>query len=56
MNIEKHNCEFILIEAEEEDKKCANELSPWRNTSTCWSAVNEGLSEAMNELDAIQRE
>uniref|UniRef100_A0ABI7WFG0 Kinetochore protein NDC80 n=1 Tax=Felis catus TaxID=9685 RepID=A0ABI7WFG0_FELCA len=44
-------------EAEEEDKKCANELeSLEKHKHLLESAVNEGLSEAMNELDAIQRE
>ncbi|XP_039099116.1 kinetochore protein NDC80 homolog isoform X4 [Hyaena hyaena] len=44
-------------EAEEEDKKCANELeSLEKHKHLLESAVNDGLSEAMNELDAIQRE
>ncbi|KAG8521100.1 Kinetochore protein NDC80, partial [Galemys pyrenaicus] len=44
-------------EAEEEDKKCANELeSLEKHKHLLESAVNEGLSEAMNELDVIQRE
>ncbi|KAK2506259.1 hypothetical protein MC885_007111 [Smutsia gigantea] len=44
-------------EAEEEDKKCANELeSLEKHKQLLESAVNEGLSEAVNELDAIQRE
>ncbi|XP_023598667.1 kinetochore protein NDC80 homolog [Trichechus manatus latirostris] len=44
-------------EAEEEDKKCANELeSLEKHKHLLESGVNEGLSEAMNELDAIQRE
>ncbi|KAM5218867.1 kinetochore protein NDC80 homolog isoform 2-T3 [Hipposideros larvatus] len=44
-------------EAEEEDKKCANELeSLEKHKHMLESAVNEGLSEAMNELDSIQRE
>ncbi|XP_064433932.1 kinetochore protein NDC80 homolog isoform X2 [Mirounga angustirostris] len=44
-------------EAEEEDKKCASELeSLEKHKHLLESAVNEGLSEAMNELDAIQRE
>uniref|UniRef100_A0A8C2RTL9 Kinetochore protein NDC80 n=1 Tax=Capra hircus TaxID=9925 RepID=A0A8C2RTL9_CAPHI len=44
-------------EAEEEDKKCADELeSLEKHKHLLESAVNEGLSEAMNELDAIQRE
>ncbi|KAM7126651.1 kinetochore protein NDC80 homolog isoform 2-T3 [Molossus nigricans] len=44
-------------EAEEEDNKCANELeSLEKHKHMLESAVNEGLSEAMNELDSIQRE
>lgn len=44
-------------EAEEEDEKCANELeSLEKHKNLLESAVNEGLSEAMNELDAVQRE
>ncbi|XP_061255806.1 kinetochore protein NDC80 homolog isoform X2 [Bos javanicus] len=44
-------------EAEEEDKKCADELeSLEKHKHLLESAVNEGLSEAVNELDAIQRE
>ncbi|XP_047590655.1 kinetochore protein NDC80 homolog [Lutra lutra] len=44
-------------EAKEEDKKCASELeSLEKHKHLLESAVNEGLSEAMNELDAIQRE
>ncbi|XP_027948167.1 kinetochore protein NDC80 homolog isoform X2 [Eumetopias jubatus] len=44
-------------EAEEEDKKCASELeSLEKHKHLLESAVNEGLSEAMNELDTIQRE
>ncbi|ELW67707.1 Kinetochore protein NDC80 like protein [Tupaia chinensis] len=44
-------------EAEEEDEKCANELeSLEKHKHLLESAVNEGLSEAMNELDAVQRE
>uniref|UniRef100_A0A452V0R3 Kinetochore protein NDC80 n=1 Tax=Ursus maritimus TaxID=29073 RepID=A0A452V0R3_URSMA len=44
-------------EAEEEDKKCASELeSLEKHKHLLESAVNDGLSEAMNELDAIQRE
>ncbi|XP_049757582.1 kinetochore protein NDC80 homolog isoform X3 [Elephas maximus indicus] len=44
-------------EAEEEDKKCANELeSLEKHKHLLESGVNEGLSEAMNELDTIQRE
>ncbi|XP_019520648.1 PREDICTED: kinetochore protein NDC80 homolog, partial [Hipposideros armiger] len=46
-----------VYEAEEEDKKCANELeSLEKHKHMLESAVNEGLSEAMNELDSIQRE
>ncbi|XP_022277249.1 kinetochore protein NDC80 homolog isoform X2 [Canis lupus baileyi] len=44
-------------EAEEEDKKCASELESLdKHKHLLESAVNEGLSEAINELDAIQRE
>ncbi|KAI6051349.1 kinetochore protein NDC80 homolog [Marmota monax] len=44
-------------EAEEEDEKLANELeSLEKHKHQLESAVNEGLSEAMNELDAVQRE
>ncbi|KAM4841208.1 kinetochore protein NDC80 homolog [Thomomys bottae] len=44
-------------EAEEEDEKCANELeSLKKHKHLLESAINEGLSEAMNELDAVQRE
>ncbi|XP_008158306.2 kinetochore protein NDC80 homolog [Eptesicus fuscus] len=44
-------------EAEEEDNKCANELeSLEKHKHMLESAVNEGLSETMNELDSIQRE
>ncbi|XP_023386612.1 kinetochore protein NDC80 homolog [Pteropus vampyrus] len=44
-------------EAEEEDKKCASELeSLEKHKHVLESAVNEGLSEAMNELDSIQRD
>ncbi|XP_042531170.1 kinetochore protein NDC80 homolog [Dipodomys spectabilis] len=44
-------------EAEEEDEKCANELeSLEKHKHLLESAVNEGLSEAINELDAVQRE
>ncbi|KAI5940178.1 kinetochore protein NDC80 homolog [Manis javanica] len=44
-------------EAEEEDKKCANELeSLEKHKHLLESAVNEGLSEAVNESDAIQWE
>ncbi|KAF6088733.1 NDC80 kinetochore complex component [Phyllostomus discolor] len=44
-------------EAEEEDNKCASELeSLEKHKHMLESAVNEGLSEAMNELDSIQRE
>ncbi|XP_048219631.1 kinetochore protein NDC80 homolog [Perognathus longimembris pacificus] len=44
-------------EAEEEDEKCANELeSLEKHKHLLESAVNEGLSEAMNELDTVQRE
>uniref|UniRef100_A0A673UUD3 Kinetochore protein NDC80 n=1 Tax=Suricata suricatta TaxID=37032 RepID=A0A673UUD3_SURSU len=44
-------------EAEEEDKKCATELeSLEKHKHLLESAVNDGLSEAMNELDTIQRE
>ncbi|XP_066208718.1 kinetochore protein NDC80 homolog isoform X1 [Saccopteryx leptura] len=44
-------------EAEEEDNKCASELqSLEKHKHTLESAVNDGLSEAMNELDSIQRE
>ncbi|XP_003464498.1 kinetochore protein NDC80 homolog [Cavia porcellus] len=44
-------------EAEEEDEKCASELeSLEKHKHLLESAVNEGLSEAMAELDAVQRE
>ncbi|CAK6447779.1 unnamed protein product [Pipistrellus nathusii] len=44
-------------EAEEEDNKCANELeSLEKHKHMLENAVNEGLSETMNELDSIQRE
>lgn len=44
-------------EAEEEDEKCASELeSLEKHKHLLESAVNEGLSEAMDELDAVQRE
>ncbi|XP_006891483.1 PREDICTED: kinetochore protein NDC80 homolog [Elephantulus edwardii] len=44
-------------EDEEEDKKCANELeSLEKHKNLLERGVNEGLSEAMDELDTIQRE
>ncbi|XP_031224586.1 kinetochore protein NDC80 homolog [Mastomys coucha] len=44
-------------EAEEEDKKCASELeSLEKHKHLLESAVNGGLSEAMDELDTVQRE
>ncbi|KAM8780509.1 kinetochore protein NDC80 homolog [Rhynchonycteris naso] len=44
-------------EAEEEDNKCSSELqSLEKHKHMLESAVNDGLSEAMNELDSIQRE
>ncbi|XP_003924854.3 kinetochore protein NDC80 homolog [Saimiri boliviensis] len=44
-------------EAEEEDEKCANELeSLEKHKHLLESTVNQGLSEAMNESDAVQRE
>ncbi|XP_055994245.1 kinetochore protein NDC80 homolog [Sorex fumeus] len=44
-------------EFEEEDQKCANELeSLEKHKHLLENAVNEGLSEAMNELEVIQRE
>ncbi|KAM6218827.1 kinetochore protein NDC80 homolog [Rhynchocyon petersi] len=44
-------------EAEEEDRKWANELeSLEKHKHLLESGVNEGLSEAMDELDSIQRE
>ncbi|XP_040826523.1 kinetochore protein NDC80 homolog [Ochotona curzoniae] len=44
-------------EAEKEDEKCASELeSLEKHKNLLESAVNEGLSEAMNKLDAVQRE
>ncbi|CAO2616876.1 Kinetochore protein NDC80 homolog [Lemmus lemmus] len=44
-------------EAEEQDEKCARELeSLEKHKHLLESAVNEGLSEAMNELEAVQRE
>ncbi|KAM5125016.1 LOW QUALITY PROTEIN: kinetochore protein NDC80 homolog [Callospermophilus lateralis] len=44
-------------EAEEEDEKCAKELeSLEKHKHLLESAINEGLSEAMNELDAVQPE
>ncbi|XP_058533004.1 kinetochore protein NDC80 homolog isoform X2 [Ochotona princeps] len=44
-------------EAEKEDEKCASEVeSLEKHKNLLESAVNDGLSEAMNELDAVQRE
>uniref|UniRef100_A0A8D2DQF3 Kinetochore protein NDC80 n=1 Tax=Sciurus vulgaris TaxID=55149 RepID=A0A8D2DQF3_SCIVU len=44
-------------EAEEEDEKCANSLeSLEKHKHLLESAVNKDLSEAMNELDAVQQE
>ncbi|XP_004635848.1 kinetochore protein NDC80 homolog [Octodon degus] len=44
-------------EAEQEDEKCASELeSLEKHKHLLESAVNEGLSEAMAALDAVQRE
>lgn len=44
-------------EAEEEDRKCADELeSLEKHKQLLEGAVNEGLSEAVSELDAVQRE
>ncbi|XP_023366166.1 kinetochore protein NDC80 homolog [Otolemur garnettii] len=44
-------------EAEEEDEKCAHELeSLEKHKHLLESTVNKGLSEAMNELEAVQRE
>lgn len=44
-------------EVEEEDNKCASEVeSLEKHKHMLESAVNEGLSEAMNELDSIQQE
>ncbi|KAK7796090.1 hypothetical protein U0070_023562 [Myodes glareolus] len=44
-------------EAEEQDEKCAKELeSLEKHKHLLESAVNEGLSEAMDELEAVQRE
>ncbi|EHB10380.1 Kinetochore protein NDC80-like protein [Heterocephalus glaber] len=44
-------------EAEEEDEKCASELeSLEKHKHLLESAVNEGLSEPTNELEAVQRE
>ncbi|XP_011911684.1 PREDICTED: kinetochore protein NDC80 homolog [Cercocebus atys] len=46
-----------IKEAEEEDEKCASELeSLEKHKHLLESTVNQGLSEAMNELDAVQRE
>ncbi|GAB1301303.1 Kinetochore protein NDC80 homolog [Apodemus speciosus] len=46
-----------VTEAEEEDKKCASELkSLEKHKHLLESAVNKGLREAKDELDAIQRE
>ncbi|KAK7796239.1 hypothetical protein U0070_012866, partial [Myodes glareolus] len=44
-------------EAEEQEEKCARELeSLEKHKHLLESAVNEGLSEAMDELEAVQRE
>ena len=44
-------------EVEEQDEKCARELeSLEKHKHLLESAVNEGLSEAMDELEAVQRE
>lgn len=48
---------FLLQEAEEEDEKCASELkSLEKHKHLLESTVKEGLREAMDELDAVQRE
>ena len=48
---------FLREEAEEQDEKCARELeSLEKHKHLLESAVNEGLSEAMDELEAVQRE
>lgn len=48
---------FCLQEAEEEEQKCANELELLeKHKQLLESGVNEGLSEATNELHDLQRQ
>lgn len=48
---------LCLQEAEEEEQKCANELELLeKHKQLLESGVNEGLSEATNELHDLQRQ
>ena len=48
---------LMLQEAEEEEQKCANELELLeKHKQLLESGVNEGLSEATNELHDLQRQ